>query len=149
MLHVPTVKPPDASVHETAAVAIEGTGDYSVLRRVRPGGVRPDHALAPGEAVDVTVGTETTGLDHRRDEVIELGTVAFVHDQAGQIGPVLGTLSQLRQPSIPIPPENTRLTSITDETVAGQTIGVGTVRALLGPTKTLDICKARDRYRAG
>lgn len=119
--------------YEAMAAALGSTGDYRVLRRVRPRDVRRDHTLAPGEAVAVIVDVETTGLDHRRDEVIELGMVAFVHDQVGQIGPVLGTLSQLRQPSTPIPPKITKLTGIADEMVAGQMIDLDAVRALVGP----------------
>ncbi len=119
--------------HEAAAAAMEGTGDYRVLRRIRPREVQPGHQLAPGEAIAVIVDVETTGLDHRRDEVIELGMVAFVYDQHGQLGPVVGTLSQLRQPSLPIPSEITRLTGISDDLVAGQMLDLDAVRALIGP----------------
>ena len=128
-----SVQPCDASVHEAAAVVIEGTGDYRVLRRVRPRAICPAYRLAPGEVVSVIVDVETTGLDYRQDEVIELGMVAFVHDAAGRIGPIVGTLSQLRQPSTPIRPEITRLTGITDNMVAGQMIDIDAVRALLAP----------------
>ncbi len=70
---------------------------------------------------------------HRRDEVIEIGMVAFVHDADGRVGPVVGAPSQLRQPSIPIPPEITKLTGISDDMVAGQVLDLGAVRALLAP----------------
>ncbi len=118
---------------EAAAVGIEGTGDYRVLRRVQPREICPGYQMAPGEFVAVIVDVETTGLDHRRDEVIELGMVAFVHDQVGRIGPVIGTLSQLRQPSFPIPSEISRLTGITDDMVAGQALDLDAIRALIGP----------------
>ena len=123
--------------HEAAATAIEATGAYRVLRGVRPREIRPDHQLAPGDAVAVIVDVETTGLDHRRDEVIELGMVAFVYDTEGRVGPVIGTLSQLRQLSIPIPLEITKLTGITPEMVADQVLDLDAVRVLLGPASLI------------
>ncbi len=90
--------------HEAAAAAIEATGAYRVLRSVRPREIRPDHQLAPGEAVAVIVDVETTGLDHRQHEVIELGMVAFVHDANGRVGPVVGAVSQFRRAVDPDPP---------------------------------------------
>ncbi len=50
----------------------------------------------PGEFVAIIVAVETTGLDHRRDEVIEVGMVSFVHDAEGRVGSVIGALSMLR-----------------------------------------------------
>ena len=74
---------------------------------------------------------ETTGLDHRRDEVIEIGMVAFVHDAAGRVGPVIGAINALREPSVEITLAITKLTGITPEMVAGQVLDLDTVRALL------------------
>ena len=85
------------------------------------------------QAIAVIVDVETTGLDHRRDEVIEIGMVAFVHDQTGRVGPVVGALSLLREPSVEITPEITRLTGITPEMVAGQVLDLDAVRRLLEP----------------
>lgn len=51
----------------------------------------------------------------------------------GVVGDVVGVFSALRQPSGPIPPEITRLTGITDEMVAGQTIDLVTLDALIEP----------------
>ncbi|TWA43908.1 exonuclease [Sinorhizobium medicae] len=34
--------------------------------------------------------TETTGLNHRKDEIIEIGAVAFTFDAAGTIGDIIG-----------------------------------------------------------
>ncbi len=61
-----------------------------------------------GEKIAVILDTETTGLDHTRDEVIELGMVAFVYDEEGRIGNVIGTFNGLREPGVPISPEITR-----------------------------------------
>jgi DNA polymerase-3 subunit epsilon len=38
----------------------------------------------------VILDSETTGLDHRRDEIIEIGAVAFTFDLLGNIGDTIG-----------------------------------------------------------
>jgi DNA polymerase-3 subunit epsilon len=67
----------------------------------------------------IILDTETTDLNARKDEIIEVGAIAFTFDAAGSIGDVTGIYGGLRQPSVPIPTEITRLTGITDDTVAG------------------------------
>ncbi len=87
---------------------------------------------APGFPLKgVVLDTETTGLNHRKDEIIEIGTVAFTFDDLGNIGDIISVYGALQQPSIPIPEEVTRLTGITDEMVIGQTIDLSRLRALL------------------
>lgn len=117
---------------EAAAIRLEGTGDYRVLRRLVPRAVIA-RADSPFRYLAVLVDTETTGLQHTRDEVIEIGAVAFTYDGDGRIGDVVGVYSALRQPSAPIPPEIARLTGITDEMVAGQEIDVAALDALIEP----------------
>lgn len=46
----------------------------------------------------VLVDVETTGLDHSKDEIIELGMVAFTYDDAGNVLRILDVFSMLRQP---------------------------------------------------
>jgi DNA polymerase-3 subunit epsilon len=81
------VTPPSASFevpdYETAAWMLEATGDYRVLRRLQPRPVIDFHTPCEGRKIAVILDTETTGLDHTRDEVIELGIVAFVYDEEG------------------------------------------------------------------
>lgn len=81
----------------------------------------------------VLIDTETTGLHHSRDEVIEIGAVAFTYDDEGRVGDVVGVFNGLRQPAASIPPEITRLTGITDEMVAGQQIDIAALDALIEP----------------
>lgn len=117
---------------EAAAQRLEESGDYKVLRRLIPRPVIPrTDSTYPHLAV--LVDTETTGLQHTKDEVIEIGAVAFTYNNEGAVGDVVGVYSGLRQPSSPIPPEITRLTGITDDMVAGQKIDIPALDALIEP----------------
>lgn len=111
---------------------LQETGRYRILKKLEP---RPVQASArPGFPLrGVILDTETTGLNHRNDEIIEIGAVAFTFDAAGRIGDVIGVYGGLQQPSVPIPPEITRLTGITDEMVAGQMIDLQRLRAVIEP----------------
>lgn len=108
------------------------TGRYRILRRLEP---RPIAAeLRPGFPLrGVILDTETTGLHHRHNEIIEIGAIAFTFNASGEIGDISGVFGGLRQPSAPIPPEITRLTGITDEMVAGQQIDLQALEAMIAP----------------
>jgi len=112
---------------------LEETGRYRVLRKLEPRATAD--APRPGFPLQgVIVDTETTGLNARKDEIIEIGIVAFSFDEVGNIGDVTGIYGGLRQPSVAIPADITRLTGITDAMVAGQTIDIARVQALIEPT---------------
>ena len=128
---------------EIAAHALEASGQYRVLRRLQPRVVVPSRVAVPGEKVAVIVDTETTGLDHTRDEVIEIGMVAFSYDEDGSIGDVVGTFNALREPSVPITPEITRLTGITPEMVKGHTIDLDAVETFIQPAHLVIAHNAR------
>lgn len=117
---------------EEAARRLEDTGRFRVLRKLVPRPMVPRSESA-FPRLAVLVDTETTGLQHTKDEVIEIGAVAFTYDDDGTVGDVVGVYSGLRQPSSPIPPEITRLTGITDEMVAGQDVDLGALDALIEP----------------
>ncbi|MGD9479249.1 3'-5' exonuclease [Shinella sp. G-2] len=111
---------------------LEGTGRYRVLRKLEPRAIAD--APRPGFPLrGVIVDTETTGLNARKDEIIEIGIVAFSFDAAGNIGDVTDVYGGLRQPSVAIPADITRLTGITDAMVVGQTIDIARVQALIEP----------------
>ena len=78
-------------------------------------------SLQPGEKIGIILDTETTGLDYRRHEIIELGMVMFTYGAEG-IRDVVGVFDELREPGEPIAPDITRITGITDDMVAGQSI---------------------------
>ncbi|KLK94788.1 DNA polymerase III subunit epsilon [Microvirga vignae] len=128
---------------EAAADALEASGQYRVLRRLLPRPVVTSRIAVPGEKLAVIVDTETTGLDHTRDEVIEIGMVAFSYDEDGRIGDVVGTFNALREPSIPITPEITRLTGITPDMVNGQMIDLEAVETFIRPAHLVIAHNAR------
>lgn len=119
-----------------AARLIETSPDFRLLRRV-PAPAAWHLAGARGETRrGVFVDTETTGLDSDGDEIIELALLPF--EYARDSGAIVrvdhdAALSALRQPSFPIPPENTRIHGITDQMVAGQVIDPERIRALIEP----------------
>ena len=101
--------------------ALEASGRYRVLERYRKpdryhGTPAPGTELRTGLYVDV----ETTGLSASTDRIIELGLVAFEFDREGRIYRLLEERSAFEDPGIPIPPEITRLTGITDAMVEGE-----------------------------
>lgn len=102
---------------ETMAEALARSPNYRVLRRLVP---RP--VSQPGIAQDCKTGilldTETTGLVHAKDEIIELGMVKFDYTPDGRVVGVRDTFSAFNEPSGPISAEVTALTGITDEMVA-------------------------------
>jgi len=117
---------------EEVAQRLEQTGRFRVLRKLVPRPIVP-RAQSAFPNLAVLVDTETTGLRHAQDEIIEIGAVGFTYDDDGVIGDVVGVYSGLRQPSGPIPAEITRLTGITDEMVAGQNIDLDILNALIEP----------------
>ena len=114
----------------TMAEALARSGDYRVLRRLVPRPVRP---ATPGPEVRTAIllDTETTGLDHARDEIIELGMVKFDYLPDGRIVRVRDVFSAFNEPSGPVPVEVTALTGITDEMVEGHRIDGGAVEAFV------------------
>jgi DNA polymerase-3 subunit epsilon len=58
---------------------------------------------------------------------------ALVFNDLGAIGDLIGVYGGLQQPSVPIPPEITRLTGITDAMVEGQVVDIQSLRGLIEP----------------
>jgi DNA polymerase III subunit epsilon len=112
------------------ADALSLSADYRVLRRLVPRQVylpRIGHDVRTAVLLD----TETTGLDPRNDEIIELGMVKFDYLPDGRIVGVRDVFSAFNEPSVPISAEITALTGITDEMVAGQRIDEAAVNAFV------------------
>ncbi len=117
---------------ESLAQILEATGDYRVLRRLKPRAPIVPPSVTPvrfGLVVDV----ETTGLDPRRDEIIEIAMTPFSYGLDGTVFTVGETFQGLRQPSEPITPDITAITGITNEIVAGQVIDPAEVAKFVAP----------------
>ena len=102
--------------------ALEESGDYRVLRRLVPrDAITPIPADQPIK-VGILLDVETTGLDTKMDEVIELGMVKFAYCPDGRVAHVIDCFGSLNEPANPIPTEITTLTGITNDMVAGTQI---------------------------
>lgn len=115
---------------EKLAAKLERSGEYRILRRLRlaspvlsPAGTR----VRRGVIVDV----ETTGLDSANDEIIELAMLAFDYSMDGSFVAPAGSFDRLRDPGRAISQDVTKLTGITDDMVAGQSIECSAVEAFV------------------
>ncbi|MGO4511887.1 3'-5' exonuclease [Bradyrhizobium sp. 2TAF36] len=112
------------------AEALSRSADFRVLRRLVPR-IPASPAAGQETKTGVLLDTETTGLDHAKDEIIELGMVKFDYTADGRIVGVRGTLSAFNAPSGPISAEVTALTGITDEMVAGHRFDEAAITAFV------------------
>jgi DNA polymerase-3 subunit epsilon len=103
------------------AEALSKSADYRVLRRLVP---RTAYAatVGPDAKTGILFDVETTGLDPRKDEVIELGMVKFDYLPGGRIAGLRDIFTSFNEPTVPISTEVSALTGITDEMVAGHRI---------------------------
>lgn len=121
---------------ESMAQYLEASGDYRVVRRLKP---RLGNIPPPGVSTryGLVVDVETTGLDARKDEIIELAMTPFTYGLDGTIYMVGGSFSALRQPSVPISPAITGITGITNEMLAGMTINPADVAHFAAPASLI------------
>ena len=106
---------------ETMAAALDATGEYRVLRKLKPRReIQPHGGVAARTALFVDV--ETTGLDPERNEIIELAMVPFTYGADGSIFGTGEPFHGLREPDEPIPAEITAITGIDHAMVTGKSI---------------------------
>lgn len=102
---------------------LEGTGDYKVLKRINK-----NHKLVKNNDKNsktkkgLILDLETTGLDFSKDEILEIGLIAFDYNIDGTIINVTDTYTQLREPKHPITDDITKLTGINHDMVLGKSI---------------------------
>jgi DNA polymerase-3 subunit epsilon len=133
-------------LNEMAAI-LEATGRFRVLRLLDT----DDESFRPlpapedredGHLIGIFLDTETTSLDRRIGEIIELAMVPFSYTPEGEIIEIFRPFHQLQEPSHPIPPEITELTGITNEMVKGKKIDLGMVSVLVAQAEIIIAHKA-------
>jgi len=111
---------------------LAASGRYRILQKLEPRKTATD--IRSGFPLKgIIVDTETTGLSHRKEEIIEIGLIAFTFNDQGEIGDVTGVYGGLQQPDKAIPSEITKLTGITDDMVVGQMIDLQALQAHVEP----------------
>ena len=108
---------------------LDGKVIIEKLERLDP----PDREPADGDVPALILDVETTGLNHERDEVIQIALRPFfVNPQTGEVSGVKRSVQFMQQPSSPLPKIITDITGFTDEDLAGQEIDWSKVSKLLG-----------------
>ena len=116
---------------EPLALTLEAHPDYRVIRRLKP---RLSWPTASGDSICrvIVLDTETTGLDHSRDKIIELALLRVDIDLATGL-PVgeVQVYDELEDPGMPIPREAQDITGINNSMVEGQRLDEARIAALL------------------
>ena len=120
---------------EALARTLEAHPDYRVLRRLVPimdFGPRPAGVPDAGVQRVLLLDTETTGLQHRSDKIIELAMLLVQVDTATGLpfGPV-EVFEGFEDPGMPIPEVAQQVTGISDAMVSGQRLDDAQVAALV------------------
>ena len=118
---------------EAMAQRLEQDPDYRVLRRLKP---IEDYGPPPAGMQEsrrvLVLDTETTGLFHSSDKIIELAMLLVSVDVAtGLPFGLVETFEGFEDPGMPIPAIAKEVTGITDEMVAGQRIDDQRVQAMV------------------
>lgn len=129
----PTPEPLATPSLEALAQRLEQDPDFRVLRRLVP---ILDFGAAPAGAQGVqrvlVLDTETTGLSHQADKIIELAMLCVHVDVASGLpfGPV-ERFEGFEDPGMPIPAVAKEVTGITDDMVRGHRLDDLAVQALV------------------
>jgi len=107
---------------EILVAALHSTGEFMVLRRLNlERDTRFTGKPIKGGHIGLCLDTETTGLDHGRDRIIELGIVAFEYDpQSGEISRITDRYNGFEDPGKPLSQEVREITGISDEMLSGR-----------------------------
>ena len=116
---------------EVLAAMLDQHPDFKVLRRLKPELNFP--AAPAGEVVRILVlDTETTGLEHSQDKIIELALLQVDVDLAtGLPVGVVSVYDELEDPGVPISKEIEAITGISSAMVAGHRLDEARIARLL------------------
>lgn len=117
---------------EAMAQRLEADPDYRVLRRLVPIADFGPAPASPDVRRVLVLDTETTGLSHQADKIIELAMLLVQVDAATGLpfGPV-DLFEGFEDPGMPIPDIAKDITGISDDMVQGQRLDDTQVEALL------------------
>ncbi|MEO7221122.1 MAG: exonuclease domain-containing protein, partial [Devosia sp.] len=109
---------------------LEATGDFKVLRRLKPRRV-----LHPYDGSEVRRGlfvdVETTGLDHRVDEVVQLAMVPFRFGRDGTVFDIEAPYDGRRAPTVPFSPGAISVNGLSSDDLVGCDLDLFTIEKLL------------------
>lgn len=103
------------------ANTLSASDQYKVIKKYQ----RPQFYHLPDNTtkqIGVLLDTETTGLSHEKDKILELGMIKFAYTEDGRIYQILDEFNQYQDPKEPISLQITELTGITDAMVKDQVI---------------------------
>lgn len=112
------------------ADTLRSSDQYRVVKRY----IKPSYYHLPDNTIKqigVFLDTETTGLSHEKDKILELGMVKFEYTKDGHIYRILDEFNQYQDPKEPISPQITELTGITDVMVKDKAIDKAEIATFL------------------
>lgn len=112
------------------AAALEASGDYRALLRLKPRNTINAPDGSPTKAA-IFLDLETTGLDPLKEEIIEMAMISFTYSVDGRIFELGAPFDRLRHPASPISQQITAITGITNEIVRGKSIDPAEVDAFV------------------
>jgi DNA polymerase-3 subunit epsilon len=111
-----------AATLDRAADLLDTHPDFQGLRRRRPMDWLFDGAPHGDMRVDVSVDVESTGLNHDKDQIIELAIQRFRFDALGRVTQLGKARVWREDPGVPLDPRITMLTGPAAEDLVGQAI---------------------------
>ncbi|WP_202033029.1 3'-5' exonuclease [Rhizobium rhizogenes] len=113
---------------EEMAGVLERSGRYRVLRRLV---VEENLAADDGSPtkLGVFIDIESTGLDYKNCEIIEIALLPFNYTLDGRIFSLEPIVHYLNEPSTLLPTEITAITGLTDDMLRGHKLDLGEIEA--------------------